>query len=167
MVRFILYLSIFALLLAGCQNLGLTEQADVTFIVPIDRSKFNDFTTLQVTLLDAEQIKISEKMAGCTVSSDAATGHETVTCPDGVVYQPLEAESFAFPMQNVASDISVTSQRVQVREAYLLRVSGLSSDNCNRASFQFYGVANSAQVVFEEGNMLWLQTEMACPTASP
>lgn len=163
----ILCLACAAMLLGGCQTPGSVGQPEVTFLIPIDRTVFSKQATLQVILLDAEQIKSSEKMAGCTVSFDAATQQETVTCPEGVVYRPLEVESFTFPMQNVVSSISITSQRVQVHKPYLLRVSGLSNDNCNRVSFQFYGVADSAQIIFEEGDMLWLKTEMACPTVVP
>jgi hypothetical protein len=148
------------LLTAACAVPSNQPATGVTFTAPIQVDVFSPNGTLQVLIWNAGQMDAQDQQGDCIISHDMQSGTDTVFCPEGVQYQEITPEKFAFPIQAIDQRIQITSQTVKVGERYRIALRGLSSDDCNSASATFEGRATSSTIALEEPD--WLITEMAC-----
>jgi hypothetical protein len=151
---------LFCTLISACAMPANQTATGVTFTVPIQVEVFSPNGTLQVLIWDAEQMDAQDQQGECVIAHDMQSGTDTVLCPEGVQYQEITPEKFAFPIQAIAHNIQLTSQTVKVGERYRIALRGLSSDDCNSASATFEGRATSSTIALGEPG--WLITEMAC-----
>jgi hypothetical protein len=160
--RFLLGVVFF--LSTGCEEtsvVGAQANKAVTFIVPIEASRFTEQATLVARLWNAEQLKALAKNADCSVSYDPVTQTEEMNCPEGVEYQAVTPEEFKFPIRDVAARIEVTSGTIRVGEKFRILLSGLNHDKCNTTSADLVATADSEEVVLE--SLVWETTMKACP----
>ena len=150
-------------LLIGC-NVASSfagPEENVTFTVQIDVDTFSPEANLRVRIWDADQLKIAEGNANCTVSYNLESQTAEVHCPGGVEYQESSPEEFEFLVEDLGEEIKITSASVTVGEKYRLQISGLANDDCNTALASVEDEAHSTQIVLE--NLMWATTMMACP----
>lgn len=138
-----------------------TSSKDVTFNIKIDKSVFSAKNReIEASLYDSEQLEVSAKTNNCSVSYDATTKKETINCPAGVTYQKPNPEVFKFNLDSIGEEITINSKTVKVGENYRLALSGLSKDECNRASASEEKKAESENIKITD--LMWASTEMAC-----
>ena len=137
------------------------NKKDVTFTIKIDKSIFSAKNReIEASLYDSEQLEVSNKTNNCSVSYDAETKKETINCPPGVTYQKPNPEVFKFNLDTIGEEITINSKTVKVGENYRLALSGLSKDECNRASAGEEKKAESENIKITD--LMWASTEMAC-----
>lgn len=147
-----------AVVIAGCAGSSTTT---VSFQIPLPAGTFSPQATIRVTVWNAEQLRVSQQTADCTVSHDAQTGLDQISCPPGVVDQEPHPEELTFSAASAGSTLSVPTTSLHVGEDYAVSISGLSQDNCNNASARVEGHARSGAIILE--NLSWMTTMMACP----
>ncbi|MEB3329013.1 MAG: hypothetical protein VKQ33_07255 [Candidatus Sericytochromatia bacterium] len=108
----------------------------VTFNLTLDASAFSNKKQITVAIYDAEQLR------------QEATGAAT---PE---------ETFVF-REELERGLVLPSRTVTVGERYRVVVSGMASDDCNRASAAAEGVAEWELVVLSDLQVV--STKMACP----
>lgn len=143
-------------------NSSNSKDKDVIFSVKIDKSIFSSKNReIEARLYDSQELDISAKTNNCSVSYDAVTKKETVNCPPGVIYKPSNPEIFKFNLESINNEnITINSKTVKVGENYRLNLSGLSKDECNRASVSIEQKAESENIKLSD--LMWSSTEMAC-----
>lgn len=142
-------------------NTNNTSNKDVTFSIKIDKSIFSAKNReIEASLYDSEQLEVSNKTNNCSVSYDTETKKETINCPPGVTYQKPNPEVFKFNLDTIGEEITIASKTVKVGENYRLSLSGLSKDECNRASAGEEKKAESE--IIKLTDLMWATTEMAC-----
>ena len=139
---------------------GASGGQGVTFSVEVDAKAFSDQRPLKVQVWDAEQLAIQAQTGNCTVSFDARTGQETVSCPPGVTYRKATPEEFTVTRAQLAKGLTVHSTTVKVGQRYRVSVGGLAADNCNTAGASAEGVASAPVVALKDLQVA--QTMMAC-----
>jgi hypothetical protein len=145
---------------SACAATPAQPAAGVIFSVPVPREAFILKGTLQVFVWGAEQLAALDRQGECVIAHDAQSGTDTVLCPEGVQYQEITPEKFAFPIQAIGQNIQLTSQTVKVGEKYRIVLRGLSKDDCNSTSAAAEGTASTSTITL--GELDWATTEMAC-----
>lgn len=152
------------LLLCACttnMNQATIEKNDadkVEFSIKVDPASFSKDVELKVTLYDPIALKAADDSASCSVAFDPTSGGSVNNnCPNE---QKSEPETFTFKASELDKELKVSSQSVNVGEKYRIQISGKASDDCNTASAQKEGTAESSKVVVE--NLPIAQTELAC-----
>ena len=151
--------------LSGCGLVppGIVSSEPVTFTIGIEPEMFSEEATIRFALWDADQLEVMKKTAGCVISYDAASGTEEVQCPEGVEYEETTPEEYSYPVQEIWEFIHIGSDNVKVGERYRLLISGLSNDDCNTTSANVEDVAQSAEIIIDSNDLMWMTTMMACP----
>ena len=147
-------------------NQAVVEKNDadkVEFSIKVDPSTFSKDAELTVTLYDPVALKASEESANCGVAFDpTAGGAINNNCPDN---PKSKGEEFKFSVSDVTDNmLKVTGNNVNVGEKYRLQISGKASDDCNTATAQHDGTAESAKVTLD--SLMFSQTEKACLPSS-
>ena len=147
-------------LISACAVPANQPASGVTFTVPIQVEAFSPKGTLQVLVWNAEQMAAQDQQGECVIAHDMETGTDTTLCPEGVQYQEITPETFAFPIQAINQSIQLASQTVKIGEKYRIALRGLSSDDCNSTSAAAEGTASTSTITL--GELDWMTTEMAC-----
>jgi hypothetical protein len=147
-------------LASACAAPATQPAAGVTFNLPVPVDMFSSKGTLQVLVWNAGQLAALERQSECVIAHDLQSETDTVLCPEGVLYQEVTPEKFAFPIQGIDHSIQLTSQTVKLGEKYRIALRGLSSDDCNSTSAAAEGTAPPSTITL--GNLDWMTTEMAC-----
>ena len=147
-------------LASACAAPATQPAAGVTFNVPVPVEMFSSNGTLQVLVWNAGQLAALDRQSECVIAHDLQSDTDTVLCPEGVQYQEVTPEKFAFPIQAITHGIRLISQTVKIGERYRIAVRGLSSDDCNSTSAAAEGTASTSTITLSE--LSWATTEMAC-----
>lgn len=132
----------------------------VTFSVKVDPAAFSDKRQITISVWDAEQLKVAEETSGCSVSMNAQTGQETVSCPPGVTYRKPTPEETIVSKADLAKGVTIVSKTVTTGERYRVSVGGMAADDCNSASGSAEGTAGTERLSLNITEIA--QTMMAC-----
>ena len=147
-------------LASACAAPTTQSASGVTFNLPVPVEMFSSRGTLQVLVWNADQLAALDRQGECVIAHDVQSGTDTTLCPEGVQYQEITPEKFAFPIQAITHSIQLSSQTVKIGEKYRIAVRGLSSDDCNSTSAAAEGTASTSTITL--GELDWTTTEMAC-----
>jgi len=139
---------------------GAPAQAGVTLQVPVDARLFAGGASLRVYVWNGEQLATVERNGRCSTVFDAATGAQSIRCPDGAAYQTVKPEEFEFPVSEIAGSVEVKSTTVRVGDKFRILLSARSRDGCNTTSADRVATAEAASVAV--GSLNWQTTALGC-----
>lgn len=164
-IRLFLVLFLFFYVPSSLSQVENIENQTVSFTIFINPDVFKRTEDLSILLMNERHLESSQKRSECYVEYDMQTQKEIEHCPEGVTPQEQTMEKFSFPIKDIRKKVMVKSRYIQVGEKYELRILGLSNDNCNTASGEARGTANSEIEIIKDID--WFKTLMACEEKIP